>query len=112
MNTTTGLISAGELKVGQYVTVLNWKPKEILTEQSTEEYVDKNPMEQMLSKVMNLSQDRSLCGDVLAIEAIDLPFIVVQRLNSPVAKGSIDTRFCVLKELSKDYVNVYIHRGA
>ncbi len=74
------------VEVGQYVTVLAWKPREVDIS----------------------SQDRSYVGDALQVKAIDLPFVVCEVLKlSTKAQPCIailNLQGLTLKVLTKEYV--------
>jgi hypothetical protein len=86
------MISPGELSVGQYVTVLENKPIETLSEDSLD----------IVQTVVRM--DRSGMGEVLLIVAINLPYIVVERCSDLNFRYTIDTRRSILMELSKEYI--------
>lgn len=86
------MISPGELSVGQYVTVLENKPFETLSEDS-------------LDTVQTTTiVDRSGMGEVLLVIAINLPYVVVERCSDLNFRYTIDTRRSILMELNKDYI--------
>lgn len=86
------MISPGELSVGQYVTVLENKQFETLSEDS-------------LDTVQTTTiVDRSGMGEVLLVIAINLPYIVVERCSDLNFRYTIDTRRSILMELNKDYI--------
>jgi len=86
------MISPGELSVGQYVTVLENKQFETLSEDS-------------LDTVQTATiVDRSGMGEVLLVIAINLPYIVVERCSDLNFRYTIDTRRSILMELNKDYI--------
>lgn len=89
------MVSPGELKVGMNVTVMSWKQREGLD------------FDGFGVKTITYT-DRSYVGDVLRVEAIDLPFIVVTTSShSILLRGvpiKLDTREVLLKELADAYV--------
>jgi len=86
------MISPGELSVGQYVTVLENKQFETLSEDS-------------LDTVQTATiVDRSGMGEVLLVIAINLPYIVFERCSDLNFRYIIDTRRSILMELNKDYI--------
>ena len=88
----TKRISPGELSVGMYVTVLGWKEKEMVSKSA---FVG-------VSKTMY--EESSWVGNVLKIEAINLPFIVTNELEMIESRPTIDTRKATLMELDLDFV--------
>lgn len=92
------MISPGELSVGQYVTVLENKSFETLSEDS-------------LDTVQTaIIVDRSGMGEVLLVIAINLPYIVVERCSDLNFRYTIDTRRTVLMELSKEYIEALMDK--
>lgn len=66
-----------DIQVGDYVTILQW-------------YLP--------------HPDRSWCGDVLKVNAIDWPFYAVEEVKGFKMKVSLDARVVDLKKLSHDFV--------
>lgn len=92
------LISPGELSVGQFVTIYEWLPID----------VPADPFGGLFggATVATKHQDHSWCGDVLKVEAVDLPYVVVSHPNDRIFSHNtkLDTRQVKLMELSGDYV--------
>lgn len=103
------MLTPGEIVPGMMITVLKWNPR------PTKEHTahPENPYVQTMVEVDHYSGCRSHVGDVLKAIAIDLPFIVVERLQSKdgymfkdqVKTFSLDSREMVFKELKKEYVD-------
>lgn len=87
-------ISPGELHVGQYVTILEWLP---WTTESLELFGDTKTI---------THTDHSWCGDVLKIEVVQLPYVIVSHPNDFYLTSStkLDTRRLKLMELTPEYV--------
>lgn len=86
-----------DLSPGVYVTILEWKERE------------RTHTDWITGRIHTLShQDNSWVGDVMRVEAVDLPFLAVSvlRANGAVlfANLKIDTRRVELKKLSPSYV--------
>ena len=81
------MLSIGELTRGMYVTVLDWH---------TYEHTDGGV-------IFKTIMDRSYCGDVLEVMAVDLPYIVV-KMDKYKSTTTLDTRRVSFKELSEEYV--------
>jgi hypothetical protein len=92
------MISPGELSVGQYVTVLENKSFETLSEDSLD-------IVQTVTRI-----DRSGMGEVLLILAINLPYIVVERRSNLNFRYTVDTRRTILMELSKEYIEALMDK--
>lgn len=92
------MISPGELSVGQYVTVLENKSFETLSEDSLD-------IVQTVTRI-----DRSGMGEVLLILAINLPYIVVERCSNLNFRYTVDTRRTILMELSKEYIEALMDK--
>lgn len=93
-------VSPGELAVGQYITILEWTPWEVAD-------IDLDNPFSILGTKTKTHRDHSWCGDVLKVEAVDLPYIVVSHPNDGYLYGSntkLDTRRVKLMELSEAYV--------
>lgn len=89
------LLSPGEVSVGQKVTVLSWKPREHIN------------LGGFGDTAVSVSQDRSYCGDVLEVTAVDLPFVVVKMLKGLYNSGrpiTLNTSELTLMELSDAFV--------
>jgi hypothetical protein len=88
-------ISAGELAVGQFITVLEWIP-----------WSSEMPGDGFLMTKTVIHTDYSWCGDVLKVLAVDLPYVAVQSINETWMASAIqlDTRRVKLMELSPEYV--------
>ena len=92
------MISPGELSVGQYVTVLENKSFETLSEDSLD----------IVQTVVKM--DRSGMGEVLLVVAINLPYIVVERCSNLNFRYTVDTRRTILMELSKEYIEALMDK--
>ncbi len=93
----TKILSPGELAVGQLITILEWLPRE----------TSPDPFGGLFGSalVATQSRDRSWCGDVLKVEAVDLPYIVVKESYDNARPFKIDTREARLMECSKAYID-------
>lgn len=92
------IISPGELAVGQYITVYEWLPSEV---------IDHAFGRLFGGATTRMYTDTAYCGDVLKVEAIDLPYIVISRPNESASYSGntkLDTRQVKLMELSEEYV--------
>ena len=97
-------MKAEDLNVGDRVTVLSWKPREVWSSFSSGD-----------SPAVQTIQDRSFMGTVLTIRAIDLPYIVVEWQDLPIidsARSVIDTRQCELRRVSDEYVRALRRVGS
>ena len=57
----------------------------------------------------NNKNDMSFMGDVLVVEAINLPYIIVNKLNDPPLYHKIlDTRKVTLGKLSSEYIKALL----
>lgn len=95
-----GILSPGEVSLGQYITVLAWTPLESVHGGLFTEV-------QVLTR-----QDRSYCGSVLIVKAVQLPYVGVQEICQLSKKPKdwvirLDTRQCTLMELSPEYVETF-----
>jgi len=92
------IISPGELSVGQSVTIYEWLPRD----------VPPDPFSGLFGGATTATKhrDRSWCGDVLKVEAVDLPYVVVSHPNQSYydSNTKLDTREVKLMELSAEYV--------
>lgn len=90
----TKQISPAELGKGMNITILNWKPREITTGGLFTE------------STVTTIEDRSWCGDVLCVEAVQLPYVIVSHVMAGVGETNtkLDTREVSLMELNLDYV--------
>jgi hypothetical protein len=79
---------AEDLKVGDWVTVLSWKPAGVFNMETGE------------AKTLTL---RSFIGHPLKVLAIDLPFVAVE-IAMMKACTSLDTRMVKLQRLSNKFV--------
>jgi len=95
------IISTGELAVGQFVTVLNWKP--IIIEEPT--FGSFGETTGIQTRTHN---DNSYKGEILEIKAVDLPFVVVKRVCYSGNSFALDTRRVNLMELSEEYVKALV----
>ena len=90
------IISPGELAIGMFVTVYEWIPW------------DAPSFEGGLlgGTTMVKHTDHSWCGDVLKVEAIQLPYVVVSLPNQGWLSSNVrlDTRRVNLMELTPEYV--------
>ncbi len=91
-------ISPAELAKGQNVTVLQWVPWDAEVQEDG-----------FLGGTKTITrQDHSWCGDVLHVEAVQLPYVIVSHPNEKSLYGDrptrLDTRRAVLMELSAEYV--------
>ena len=93
---TSKILSPGEIAVGQFITVLEWLSREIPAD----------PFGGLFggSPIVTQHKDHSWCGDILKVEAVDLPYIVVRETYEKAKPFNIDTRELKLMELSKEYV--------
>jgi hypothetical protein len=80
------VLTVGDLVVGMNVTVLEW-----------------GPLTQIVDDVSVVTQSRGLCGDVLVVKAIDLPYIVVEE-QKYFGRISLDTRKATLMKLTDEYM--------
>lgn len=78
-----------DLKIGDWITILSWKPAEFF-----------NPM----TGDIKVAQTKNFVGDPLRIVAIDPPFLAVEIQASKVC-ASLDSRAASLMKLSKKYVD-------
>lgn len=93
------MLSPGEISKGMFVTVLEHKP-----------YESEIPslFGDTVQKVKN--QDRSGYGEVLRVEAVQLPYVIVRYLKCSILKDKpirYDTRRTTFMELNDDYLEVY-----
>lgn len=91
------LLSPGEVSVGQKVTVMSWKPRESISSLG---------LLSQIADTITTHVDRSYCGDVLQVTAVDLPFVVVKRLTGYTTGGAItlNASEMTLMELSDAFV--------
>lgn len=87
------IISPGEIAVNQYLTVFEWEP------------VIQEPDGIFTTNTITY-RDNSYKGDILKVTAVDLPFVVVERIygfsfGSPL---TLDTRRVKLMELSPEFI--------
>lgn len=100
------MLSAGEISKGMKITVISWKPREI---PKLFDYFEENDSWKTTS--VKTFQDKSYCGDVLEVLAVDLPYVVVKDLKSKDNyTAKLDTRECQLKELKQEYVDALLKR--
>lgn len=90
------MVTPGEISKGMLVTVLEHKP-----------YENEVPslFGDTVQKVKN--QDRSGYGEVLRVEAVQLPYVIVRYLKCSILKDTpirYDTRRTTFMELSEDYL--------
>jgi hypothetical protein len=89
------MISPGELTVGMQVTVHSWNPRDV-------------PRFDLIGGATTVTHvDTSYCGDVLTVEALSLPYVVLRAFShrpSPYDVFRLDTRRANLMELSQEYV--------
>lgn len=87
------LLSPGEISVGMHITILEWEP--IVHE-----------ADGFFTQTCTVTQDRSWCGDVLKVTAVQLPFVVVDegRGGFGLRGINLDTRHVKLMELKPEYV--------
>lgn len=99
------MLSPGEISTGMKVTVVEWKPREIPNLSLFSDPALTPP-------TVTISGDRSFCGDVCEVMAVDLPYIIIRRLGETLdcfkKPTKIDTRECTLKELSPEYVTAML----
>jgi hypothetical protein len=88
---------AEDLKVGDWITVLSWKP--------VSPPIDYDPCGGWGGGSGKALVDRSWVGDVLEVLAIDHPFVAVRTIKAGTEfRVSLDTRQVNLKLLSKEFV--------
>lgn len=92
------MLSPGEISKGMFITVLEHKP-----------YESEIPslFGDTVQKVKN--QDRSGYGEVLRVEAVQLPYVIVRYISSILKDTTIryDTRRTTFMELNDDYLEVH-----
>jgi hypothetical protein len=93
------MLSPGEISKGMFVTVFEHKP-----------YESEIPslFGDTVQKVKN--QDRSGYGEVLRVEAVQLPYVIVRYLKCSILKDKpirYDTRRTTFMELNDDYLEVH-----
>ena len=89
-----------DLKAGDFVTVLEWKPREVPV------WSDHDSWQQVGTRTV---QDTSWKGEVLTVDAVDLPYVVVHEARSRQPRAiALDTRRVTLKLLSPQYVNAMV----
>ena len=88
------IITPGELEVGQVLTILKWKPRDVVH------------ASMLFPTTTHTIQDTSYVGDVFTVKAIDLPFVILSRGKDPHNLGPItlNTDLVTLKELSPEFV--------
>lgn len=91
-----------DLKAGLYVTVLEWKPREVPDLRGGLGFGG-------LGVTYRTVQDNSWVGDVLRVEAVDLPFVVARAYYPRTrtwdkAPFKLDIRRLVLRLLSPEYL--------
>ena len=90
------MLSPGEMSVGQIVTVIENKPFESDVASLFGDTAQKI-----------VTQDRGGYGDILRIQAIDLPYIICLYLNKDYCGGgfkvTFDTRRTTFKELKREF---------
>ena len=80
----------GAIKAGMYITILEWHKFKV-TDFNTGKEVER--------------QDQSYVGDTLKIKAVDLPFLIVERVDRPAPYSiNLDLRKLEIKELSDEFV--------
>jgi hypothetical protein len=98
------MLTPGEITVGMKITVVAWKPREV---------PDLNLFgDPTITSTVTVINDRSWCGNVLEVIAVDLPYIVIRKLDETMeclkAPSRLDTRECSLKELKPEYVKAIL----
>lgn len=95
----SGITSPGELAKGQHITVLEWEP--VVQE-----------ADGIFTTQTITHRDNSYKGDVLRVDSVCLPFVVVENLTGwgggPIR---LDTRRVSLMELSGDYVAAALRKS-
>lgn len=94
-------ISPGEIAKGMMLTVLEWEP--IVHEPDG-----------YFTTTTRTIRDNSYKGDVLEVQAVDLPFIVVKNHTGYSGERPItlDTRRVTLMELSRDFIEAAKRKSA
>ena len=96
-----------DFAVGIYVTVLSWKPREVETMGS---FVGASLGEGWKAPETRVVQNRSFVGELLRIDAVDLPFVAVDAIRGFMGRpyaSVLDTRECELKRLSPAMVRAH-----
>jgi hypothetical protein len=88
-----------DLKKGDWITVISWKKRERIHD---------NMMGQILVETI---QDRSYCGDLLQVLAVDHPFVAVvvdhyRKAGVPDMVVSLDLTEVKIQKCSDEYVEV------
>lgn len=94
-----------KLESNQFITILEWKSAKAPQAQG-------DIFGLMLGGGRSM-EDRSYVGEILQVQAVDLPFIMaaVRSGESAGRQVRMDSRRCEFKELSPDYVNVALSSG-
>jgi hypothetical protein len=86
------MISPGEITVGMVLTVLEWEP------------IIREP-DGIFTTTRTEVRDNSWKGDILDVEAVQLPFIVVRERGGCPTRGiTLDTRRVTLMELTPEFI--------
>jgi hypothetical protein len=95
-------VHAENLKIGSFITVRDWEPREI---PSLGLSVESGPQ---------IIRDRSYCGEVLFVLELAFPFVVVYRFSSPTDRKviSLDTREVHVMPVSERYAYLLLGDGA
>lgn len=99
------MLSPGEITVGMTITVLEWTPV----------VHEPDAFSALMTGVTTATthRDNSWCGDVLDVEAVQLPYLIVREGDGVLGHGfKIDTRRAKLMELSPEYVAAKTRRTA
>lgn len=101
------VISPGEISIGTHLTVL-----EVNYLDDRRKWNENNPVPIMVLNQMMEGSDYSmyekLKGIIMRVISIQLPYLAVKILNDAKAPViSIDTRKCVLMELSDDFADSF-----
>lgn len=93
-------LESDDIEVGQYVTVLEWKPRI--------QQVNNGGLFGMGGGVETITHhDSSGVGEVFTVKAVDRPFVALVSVGHPTWRKepwTVDTRRCTLKRLSDEFV--------
>ena len=86
----------GDLSVGDLITVHSWRDDE-----QPSSWQESDPFTSMFGTMRGATRQTALCGEVLEVKAVQLPYLVVKAgLDLTL---TIDTRLVVLMTISAEY---------